>query len=724
MPGTTGMAGMAGTAGVGAPRRLFLLLLAASCLFAFAALYAQIPGLYGDEGIAPVSRLLADSDRPVLEQLQANPTLLLLGPHLGLAPQQVMELLCLLGALLAFGAVVWERLRSGLVFLILWVLNLSLHQAGQGFLHCKWDHLLLEAGFLAVPVAPFLCGGSASQHHDRVTFWLTRWLLFRATFGGGVAKLALGDSDWWNLSALSRYFEGQPSPTPLSWYCHHLPDWLLKLGVVVQLEAEIVVPFLFFAPIRCLRLSAFYVQVLLQICSFLTGNHGLLNLLTAALCLSLLDSDHVGFWLGHKKKRRSRTWTQAAASLLPLLFAAAVWAVVVLSAVQLFRLRVDWDGKTVSSKTIFTQQEFQGVLKAVAAPSIWLAVLSLTWEVVSALLGSVCVRGTFAKLSSLVQSLIFSSVAVALFALSVRKLNFPDPILISSSMVPYMAVDSSSSRKIFPEVQKAYSAVQNYRLVNSYGLESNAFWDDGRPEIIIEGSVDNTTWTEIDFLYKIGNENVAPPFMGPYLPRLDWWMWQAAHAPRDRSPWFTVLVLRLLQGRRDVVHLLQVDEGRYPFHQSPPRFIRAKLYRYRFTQRRADGTESPQWWTRRYVDDFYPTVHFTSPDLQRMLTQQGLTAELLTPPTPDSPISQALALARNHISALSGPLLLLALAATAASIHLIGAAFGHRARSAPTDPRGRKTKDGQQTSDRQRSRKENQEERMQESERSPRKRRK
>uniref|UniRef100_A0AAY4D3T9 Lipase maturation factor n=1 Tax=Denticeps clupeoides TaxID=299321 RepID=A0AAY4D3T9_9TELE len=711
---------MAGTAGVGAPRRLFLLLLAASCLFAFAALYAQIPGLYGDEGIAPVSRLLADSDRPVLEQLQANPTLLLLGPHLGLAPQQVMELLCLLGALLAFGAVVWERLRSGLVFLILWVLNLSLHQVGD-----ELDHLLLEAGFLAVPVAPFLCGGSASQHHDRVTFWLTRWLLFRATFGGGVAKLALGDSDWWNLSALSRYFEGQPSPTPLSWYCHHLPDWLLKLGVVVQLEAEIVVPFLFFAPIRCLRLSAFYVQVLLQICSFLTGNHGLLNLLTAALCLSLLDSDHVGFWLGHKKKRRSRstTWTQAAASLLPLLFAAAVWAVVVLSAVQLFRLRVDWDGKTVSSKTIFTQQEFQGVLKAVAAPSIWLAVLSLTWEVVSALLGSVCVRGTFAKLSSLVQSLIFSSVAVALFALSVVRFFF----------TVYLGLDGDGQ----PIRSRNYAFYillsMNYRLVNSYGLESNAFWDDGRPEIIIEGSVDNTTWTEIDFLYKIGNENVAPPFMGPYLPRLDWWMWQAAHAPRDRSPWFTVLVLRLLQGRRDVVHLLQVDEGRYPFHQSPPRFIRAKLYRYRFTQRRADGTESPQWWTRRYVDDFYPTVHFTSPDLQRMLTQQGLTVRgvhlekflgLLTPPTPDSPISQALALARNHISALSGPLLLLALAATAASIHLIGAAFGHRARSAPTDPRGRKTKDGQQTSDRQRSRKENQEERMQESERSPRKRRK
>jgi hypothetical protein len=33
--------------------------------------------------------------------------------------------------------------------------------------------------------------------------WLSRWLLFRFMFMSGVVKLASGDPNWWNLSALS-----------------------------------------------------------------------------------------------------------------------------------------------------------------------------------------------------------------------------------------------------------------------------------------------------------------------------------------------------------------------------------------------------------------------------------------------------------------------------------------------------------------------------------------
>lgn len=61
------------------------------------------------------------------------------------------------------------------------------------------DDLLLEAGFLAVLVAP-LCCQSLPRRHDPMTFWLTRWLLFRLTFGSGVAKLAGHSAPWWNLS--------------------------------------------------------------------------------------------------------------------------------------------------------------------------------------------------------------------------------------------------------------------------------------------------------------------------------------------------------------------------------------------------------------------------------------------------------------------------------------------------------------------------------------------
>ena len=64
------------------------------------------------------------------------------------------------------------------------------------------DSLLLEAGFLTVLVAPLnlLRWRSAFRQHDAVTFWLVRWLLFRLTFGSGVAKLASHCPSWWGLT--------------------------------------------------------------------------------------------------------------------------------------------------------------------------------------------------------------------------------------------------------------------------------------------------------------------------------------------------------------------------------------------------------------------------------------------------------------------------------------------------------------------------------------------
>uniref|UniRef100_A0A8C7DQV7 Lipase maturation factor n=1 Tax=Oncorhynchus kisutch TaxID=8019 RepID=A0A8C7DQV7_ONCKI len=249
------------------PRHMFLWSMAIIYMFAFASLYVQIPGLYGNEGVLPV-RLVeprVDGSRPVLEQIHAHPSLLWLGPRLGLDldAQQAMELLCLAGALLALGAALLEPLRDSLVFFCLWALYLSLCQVGQDFLRFQWDSLLLEAGFLTVLVAPLnlLRWRSAFRQHDAVTFWLVRWLLFRLTFGSGVAKLASHCPSWWGLTAVKHMFEAQGIPLPWSWFIQQLPDWYLKLGTVGLLVTEIAVPALYFAPIRHLRLAAFYIQV-------------------------------------------------------------------------------------------------------------------------------------------------------------------------------------------------------------------------------------------------------------------------------------------------------------------------------------------------------------------------------------------------------------------------------------------------------------------------------
>lgn len=50
-------------------------------------------------------------------------------------------------------------------------------------------------------------------------------------------------------------------------------------------------------------------------------------------------------------------------------------------------------------------------------------------------------------------------------------------------------------------------------------------------------------------MYKPGNMSRPPPIVVPHQPRLDWQMWFAALGPPSHSPWFTSLVLRLLQGQ-------------------------------------------------------------------------------------------------------------------------------------------------------------------------------
>jgi len=65
------------------------------------------------------------------------------------------------------------------------------------------DILLLEAGFLAMIVAPLqILGLPSKHHHDNVTMWLVKWLLFRLMFASGVVKLQSHCDTWWSLTGV------------------------------------------------------------------------------------------------------------------------------------------------------------------------------------------------------------------------------------------------------------------------------------------------------------------------------------------------------------------------------------------------------------------------------------------------------------------------------------------------------------------------------------------
>ncbi len=136
-------------------------------------------------------------------------------------------------------------------------------------------------------------------------------------------------------------------------------------------------------------------------------------------------------------------------------------------------------------------------------------------------------------------------------------------------------------------------------LVNPYGLF--AVMTTSHPVIAVEGSEDGRTWVPYRFRHQPQDPDRAPRWVAPFQPRLDWQLWFAALGSADQAPWFQAFLVRLLQGSPDVLGLLQTK----PSPHAPPRFVRATLYDYRFTDfptHRATGA----WWRRRPLGLYFP----------------------------------------------------------------------------------------------------------------------
>lgn len=138
-----------------------------------------------------------------------------------------------------------------------------------------------------------------------------------------------------------------------------------------------------------------------------------------------------------------------------------------------------------------------------------------------------------------------------------------------------------------------YQALDPLRSFNTYGLF--AVMTTSRPEITVEGSEDGVQWKAYGFKWKPGDLKRAPGYVAPYQPRLDWQMWFAALGGLQENPWFGNFLVRVLQGSPDVLGLL----GTNPFPNRPPKFIRAEVDDYRFTDF-AEKSETGNWWKSQY----------------------------------------------------------------------------------------------------------------------------
>ena len=74
-------------------------------------------------------------------------------------------------------------------------------------------------------------------------------------------------------------------------------------------------------------------------------------------------------------------------------------------------------------------------------------------------------------------------------------------------------------------------------------------------------------------------------------------------SPMFAAEWFPVFVTKLLEGDRRVLGLLRGN----PFPDAPPRYVRARSYRYRFSTRQ-ERRDTGAWWQRQLVGEFLPAV--------------------------------------------------------------------------------------------------------------------
>lgn len=457
---------------------IFLRLLALVYFCAFFSLTGQITGLIGERGILPAGMFLQTIARPLgAMRFFAVPTLLWWNTS-----DAVLQAFCWVGVvcslLLLFG------LLPRLMLVLLFVLYLSLSDAGQDFLEFQWDSLLLEAGFLAI----FL--GLAP-----VVIWLFRWLVFRFYFLSAVVKLMSGDPSWRNLTALDYHYHTQPLPHFISWYVDKLPHSFQKGSTFLVLAIELAVPFLIFLP-RRVRMTAAAWMIGLQVLILLTGNYAFFNILTIALCVFLFDD-------------------QALARLIP----------------ARFRERAP------------VSESMPGKARKAVAAVLTALILALG-------------AGHF-----------------------VESFGYP----------------------LQEPLRFIVRTAGPFQIVNSYGLF--AVMTITRPEIIMEGSDDGENWQAYEFRYKPGDLNRMPQWVAPHQPRLDWQMWFAALGTYRDNLWFLSFAGRLLEGSQPVLALLEKN----PFPAHPPRYIRAMIYEYSFSDsetRRRTGA----WWTRKPLGTYLPPI--------------------------------------------------------------------------------------------------------------------
>ena len=471
------------------PRWIFLRALALIYFSAFYSLLFQIKGLIGPEGILPAGQYLAAVAQqlgglrfwyaPSFFWISASSTMLMAVTWIGL-----------LASIAAF-CNLWPRLS----FFICFLCFLSFVSTSQVFSGYQSDGMLLEAGFLALFFAsPGLMPGWGARHPPPRAIWfLLLWEWFRIYFESGMVKLASGDPQWRNFTAMDEYYQNGPLPTWIGWYVEHLPHWFHAATVAGTLALELGLVFMLFFP-RRVRLICFCIVTPWEMGVILTANYTFLNYLVLALGFLLLDDRSLMRFVPARfrpsePERIPEPEPEPDDDQPTAILAAS-----------------ETDAAT-EGKSAHEAERSRPVMQSRPTFYWWITRLSVT-----AFLLTWIVYDTTAEMISI----------------PFRHVHLP----------------------VRPIV-----ALEPFRIANQYGLF--AVMTRGRYEIEFQGSNDGVNWMAYRFRNKPQALDEAPGIYAPYQPRFDWNLWFASLGEWRENEIVPITEERLLLGDNDVLALFR-----------------------------------------------------------------------------------------------------------------------------------------------------------------------
>eukprot|EP01066_Platyproteum_vivax_P013151 Platyproteum_vivax@DN5970_c0_g1_i1.p1 len=170
------------------------------------------------------------------------------------------------------------------------------------------------------------------------------------------------------------------------------------------------------------------------------------------------------------------------------------------------------------------------------------------------------------------------------------------------------------------------TSFDSLNLVNTYGAFGTV--TKKRFEVIFQGTTatnpedPKAIWREYEFLCKPGRIDRLPCLISPYHYRLDWLMWFAGFGSYEQHPWLLNIAYKFLKNDPLMDTLIKKN----PFKGSePPRFVRAKMFRYNYTSPKETGwfgQKSSNFWRRREAGMYLPVVSLHQGNLLNIVKMQ------------------------------------------------------------------------------------------------------